>query len=71
METVLIQINDLKAYQILEGLEDLKIIKVLEKNKQPKKKLSEKYAGKLSKETAEKLQNHVTQSRNEWNNTTI
>ncbi len=71
METVLIQINDLKAYQILEGLEDLKIIKVLEKNKLPQKKLSEKYAGKLSQQTAEQLQNYVTQSRSEWNNKTI
>jgi hypothetical protein len=66
METVLIQINDLKAYKILEGLEDLKIIKVLEKNKLPQKKLSEKYAGKLSQQTTEQLQNYVTQSRNNW-----
>lgn len=71
METLLIQINDAKAYQIFEGLENLQIIKVLEKNKLPQKKLSEKYAGKLSKQTTKELQNQVTQSRNEWNNKAI
>ena len=39
-------------------------LKSLEK---PKKRLSEKYAGKLPDDIAEELQNYVTQSRNEWN----
>ena len=71
METVLIQINNKKAYKLLEDLEDLHIIKVLKKSIQPKEKLSEKYAGKLPDDVAEKLQNEVTQSRNEWNNRSI
>jgi Ni,Fe-hydrogenase maturation factor len=71
METVLIQIHDAKAYKLLEDLEDLHILKVLKKNIQPQQKLSEKYAGKLSSEVAEDLQNYVTQSRNEWDNPTI
>ncbi|MFN0215884.1 MAG: hypothetical protein ACKVT2_16620 [Saprospiraceae bacterium] len=29
-------------------------------------KLSDKYAGKLSKEIGQELQKHVAQSRNEW-----
>lgn len=29
-------------------------------------KLSDKYAGKLSKEVGQELQKHVAQSRNEW-----
>jgi len=29
-------------------------------------KLSDKYAGKLSKEVGKELQKHVAQSRNEW-----
>jgi len=41
METVLVQINNNKAYRLLEDLEDLHIIKVLEKNIQPKQKLSQ------------------------------
>ncbi len=71
METILIQINDVKAYKLLEDLEELHIIKVLKKSKQTHQKLSEKYAGKLSTEVAEELQNYVSQSRNEWNNPII
>lgn len=71
METVLIQINNNKAYRLLEDLEDLHIIKVLKKNIQPQQKLSEKYAGKLPADIADELQNYVTQSRNEWNSRSI
>ncbi len=68
METVLLQINNTKAYRFLEDLEDLEIIKILKKSTEPKQKLSEKYAGKLPSAIADELQNYVTQSRNEWNN---
>jgi hypothetical protein len=68
METVLIQITNSKAYKLLEDLEDLQIIKVLGKESPQKKKLSEKYAGKLPTEVAESLQQFVSQSREEWNN---
>ena len=71
METVLIQINNNKAYKLLEDLEDLNIIKILKKNIQPKQKLSEKYAGKLPSDVADELQNYVNQSRNEWTNRNI
>jgi hypothetical protein len=71
METVLVQITNIKAYKLLEDLEDMQIIKVLKKSIQPQQKLSEKYAGKLPSEIAEELQNYVTQSRDEWNNRNI
>ncbi len=71
MDTVLIQINNNKAYKLLEDLEDLDIITVLKKTVQLPKKLSEKYAGKLPSEIADELQNYVTTSRNEWNNSDI
>lgn len=71
METVLIQINNNKAYRLLEDLEDLHIIKVLKKSIQSGQKLSEKYAGKLPSDIANELQNYVTKSRNEWNNRSI
>jgi hypothetical protein len=71
METVLVQINNIKAYKLLEDLEDLNIIKVLKKSIQPQQKLSEKYAGKLPTEVADELQNYVAESRNEWNNRNI
>lgn len=68
METVLIQINNIKAYKLLEDLEDLHIIKVLKKSIQTPQKLSQKYGGKLPPDIADELQNYVTQSRKEWNN---
>jgi hypothetical protein len=71
METVLLQINNNKAYRLLEDLEDLHIIKVLKKSIQPQQKLSEKYAGKLPSDIADELQDYVTQSRNECNNRSI
>jgi hypothetical protein len=67
METVLLQINNSKAYKLLEDLEDLQLIKVLKKSMLPQQKLSEKYAGKLPSDVADELQNYVTQSRSEWN----
>lgn len=71
METVLIQINNSKAYKLLEDLEDLQIIKVLEKSIIPQQKLSDKYAGKLPSEVADELQEYVTKSRDEWNSHNI
>ncbi len=71
METVLVQINNNKAYKLLKDLEDLQIIKVLENKIQPPQKLSEKYAGKLPSELADEIQNYVTKSRNEWYNHSI
>jgi len=40
METVLIQINNNKAYQLLKDLEDLNIVKVLKKTVLTEKKIS-------------------------------
>lgn len=67
MQTVLVQVNNDKAYKILEDLESLNIIKVLKRSFEPKEKLSEKYAGKLPSDIADALQDYVTQSRKEWN----
>ncbi len=68
METVLLQINDDKAYKLIEDLEALNVVKILNKDSQPKKKLSERFAGalKLSKEESEAFQNAIIQGRNEW-----
>jgi len=63
METVLLQINDSKAYKLLENLEELNIIKVLERKIEPVQKLSEKYAGKLPAQIADELQYKFTESR--------
>jgi len=71
METVIVQINNKKAYKLLAELEDLHLIKVLKESIQPQQKLSEKYAGKLPSDLADDLQNYVAESRAEWGKNNI
>lgn len=68
METVLVQINNSKAYKLLKDLEDLHILKVLQKSVLPQQKLSEKYKGVFSKEDAENFNEHTKTIRKEWDN---
>ena len=67
MDTMLIQLTNHRAAALLHELEELHLIKVLKENIQPRKKLSEKYAGKLPPDIADNLQKHITESREEWN----
>ena len=69
METVLVQINNNKAYRLLEDLEDLHILKVLKKSILPQQKLSEKYKGVFSEEDAKNFNEHTQTMRKEWDNT--
>ena len=71
METVIIQINNQKAYKLLEELEALNILKVIRKSVQTPQKRSQKYAGKLPKEVAEELQSYVSESREAWGKSDI
>lgn len=68
METILLQINNDKAYKLIEDLEALNIVKVLNKSAEPKEKLSARFAGSLNltNEEYNNLQDSLTQSRNEW-----
>lgn len=69
METILVRINDKKAYSLLKDLEKLEVITVLKKRvKNSSPKLSKKYAGKLPEDIADNLQEYVTQSRKQWMN---
>lgn len=68
METVLVQITNIKAYKLLEDLEDLNILKVLKKGILPKQKLSEKYKNVFSKEDAKSFNEHTQTMRTEWDN---
>ena len=69
--TMVIQIIDEKAEQILYNLEELQLIRVLSNPVQTKQKLSEKYAGKLPSQVSEDLQKYISQSRSEWNERSI
>lgn len=66
MDTVIIQLTTPKTMRLLLELEDLHLLRVLKKNISEKTKLSDKYAGKLPINIADDLQNHIQQSRNEW-----
>jgi hypothetical protein len=66
METVLGQINNNKTYTLLQDLQELDIIRVLEKDRQPQLKLSEKYKGVFSPEDANNFKEHIQAIRKEW-----
>ena len=68
MDTMLIQVTNQKAAELLHKLEELHLIKVLKENIAPAKtKLSDKYKGIISKEQGQNLNEHIAQMRNEWN----
>jgi len=68
MDTVLLEITNEKAYKLIQDLEALDIVKILEKNTKPKESLSKRFAGSLNltDQQYEELQQHVIDSRNEW-----
>lgn len=68
MDTMLIQLTNQKAAGLLHELEELHLIKVLNKNiAEVKPKLSDKYKGIFTKEEGQKLNEHIQQMRSEWN----
>lgn len=70
MDTLVIQLTHHKALKLLLDLEELHLIRVLKRNVAGGEKLSEKYAGKLPADIGEQLQQHIKQSRNEWESNT-
>ncbi len=67
MDTMLIEVTNQKAMELLHDLEEKHWIKVLEENNKPIKiKLSDKYRGVLTKEQGQSLNEHIKQMRSEW-----
>jgi len=67
MRTVTVEIKNDIALTFLHNLESMHILRVIENKPTPvKQKLSERFAGCLSKERTEELQKELTQMRNEW-----
>lgn len=77
METVLVQINNSKAYKLLEDLEELDILKVLNKsissntnsvgkNENNIKKTMADFSGMLSESAYKSLKEHAQVARKEW-----
>jgi len=67
MDTVIIQLTTNKTLKLLKELEDLDLLRILDKNYKNNNDLSDKYAGKLPKNIAKELQDNISQSRNQWN----
>lgn len=70
MSVLTIETNQQSVLQLLLELDQLKLLHIIKKEvPEPmakKTSLSAKYRGKLSAELTFDLQNHLTQSRNEW-----
>ena len=64
--TMLIQLTNQKAAELIHELEELHLIKVLKENINPaKSKLSDKHRGIISKEDGANLNKHIAQMRSE------
>ncbi|RMD99193.1 MAG: hypothetical protein D6814_06025 [Calditrichaeota bacterium] len=66
MKTITIQITHSRARKIIKELEALHLIRIIEENDSVRMPLSKKLAGKLPSRIAEQLQQHVLESREEW-----
>jgi hypothetical protein len=66
METVTVQINNQKAYKLLEELEAMNLLKVIRKSVQKPKKLSKRFAGVLPTAVAAEMQSFVEEGRESW-----
>ena len=70
MDTMLIELTNQKAAGLLNELAELNLIKIFRReiDAPVKTKLSDKYRGFLTREDGQRLNNHISQMRNEWNN---
>jgi hypothetical protein len=67
--TMLIEVTNRKAVQLLRELEELHLIKVLKEDSPAAHvKLSDKYRGIINKEQGQNLNEHIKQMRSEWDN---
>ena len=68
MDRIMVQLTHSKALQLLQDLEDMNIIRLFKSKEVDSPKLSDKYRGSLTKVNGKKLNKHIDQMRNEWNN---
>ena len=70
MHTILVEINDQKAYNLLQELEQLHILRIIREIVPANKtRLSDKYKGVFSKEDADSFNQHTQTMRKEWDDT--
>lgn len=70
MRTVTVEIKNDIALKFLHNLESMHIIRLVENKTTTKQKLSERFAGCLTKERADELQTELIQMRKEWERNT-
>nr|WP_293837125.1 hypothetical protein [uncultured Arsenicibacter sp.] len=66
MDTLLIELTNPKAFDLVKDLEALNVLRIMSRQTVESSRLSERFAGKLSADTAKALQQHIQQSRSEW-----
>lgn len=66
METLTIELTNPKAITLLQDLEELHLIKLLRTEKIIKPKFSTQLRGSISPEAADKFNQEVRKSRDEW-----
>ncbi len=66
MKTVTVELKNNNALRLLKDLELAKIIRIVDRDKQEKTKLSSRLRGSISKERAKELNQQLKQIRNEW-----
>jgi hypothetical protein len=66
MKTVTVEIKNEIAMSFLQNLERMNILRVVENISPEKQKLSDRFAGCLSKERVDELQKELIQMRSEW-----
>jgi hypothetical protein len=82
MNTVTLQLNDIKALSLLKELEALKIVTLLKINLGTSDKdlkdnatkeinLGKKYAGRISTKLGEEMNQYIQKSREEWAERTL
>ncbi|HMQ64234.1 MAG TPA: hypothetical protein PKE06_26360 [Flavilitoribacter sp.] len=65
MQTITVELLNEKALILLQQLEQLNILRLVS-NKDKTEVTKRKWAGSLSKETAEKMLHELDKSRDEW-----
>jgi len=69
MNTAVIEINNDLAYSFLYNLERMNLLRVVSRQNQTtknKQKLSERFAGSLTSQRVDELQNELKNMRDEW-----
>jgi hypothetical protein len=68
MNTILLQVNNQPALNLLYEMQALDLVKVLKEYPlmEPKTKLSDKFRGVFSKEAGKSFKEHIQLARSEW-----